>query len=73
VNVTFTPSGGSAQTFGYVAQADCAKAPGDAWYYDDPNNPTQVFACPQTCDMLKANIGTVNVEFGCARQDVTIN
>ena len=67
VNVTFTPKGGAAQDFGYVAQADCVRATSDAWYFDDPTKPTQVFVCPKTCDMLKASTGAeVNVSFGCA-------
>jgi hypothetical protein len=72
VNVRFTPPGGSPQDFGYVNQADCARA-NNAWYFDDPNNPTQVLACPTTCDMLKASSGAeVDVSFGCARIPASI-
>jgi hypothetical protein len=68
VNVAFTPKGGMVQEFGYVAQADCARA-ANAWYFDDPAKPTQVFVCPTTCDTLKASSGAeVNVSFGCARK-----
>jgi hypothetical protein len=67
VNVQFTPQGGQPQNFGYVVQADCARA-SNAWYFDDANNPTQVLACPSTCATLEASVGAeVFVSFGCAR------
>jgi hypothetical protein len=67
VNMTFTPKGGAAQNFGYVAVADCPRAT-NGWYYDDPNNPKKVFACPTTCDALKASTGAeIDVSFGCAQ------
>jgi hypothetical protein len=73
VNVSFTPQGGTTENFGYVAQADCARATTNAWYFDDPNKPTQVFLCPQSCDMLKAsNNAQIAVNFGCKRQDAMI-
>jgi hypothetical protein len=68
VNVRFTPPGGAPQDFGYVSQADCARA-SNAWYFDDPNQPTQVLVCDSTCAMLKASQGAeVDVSFGCARK-----
>jgi hypothetical protein len=73
VNVSFVPKGGASQDFGYVTQADCARAT-NAWYFDDPNAPTQVLACPTTCDMLKAATGAeVNVAFGCARKPARLD
>jgi hypothetical protein len=72
VNVRFTPKGGSPQDFGYVAQADCSRA-SNAWYFDNPNQPTQVFVCPTTCDMLKASAGAeVDVAFGCATKPAAL-
>jgi hypothetical protein len=72
VNVRFTPKGGSPQDFGYVAQADCSRA-SNAWYFDNPNQPTQVFVCPTTCDMLKASAGAeVDVSFGCATKQAPL-
>jgi hypothetical protein len=77
VNVQFTPPGAPAATqFGYVnSPADCARATGDAWYYDNPNAPTQVLACPQTCNgTLKNSAGAlVEVLFGCARKPADIH
>ena len=77
VNVQFTPPGAPAATqFGYVASpADCARVTGDAWYYDNANAPTQVIACPQTCNgTLKNSAGAqVEVLFGCARKPADIH
>ena len=77
VNVQFTPAGATApQQFGYVnSAADCARATGDAWYYDNPAAPTQVVACPQTCNGTLHNApgALVEVLFGCARVDAPIH
>lgn len=70
VNVQFTPPGAPAAQFGYVdSAADCARATGDAWYYDNAAAPTQVIACPQTCSGTLHNSAGAQVEvlFGCAR------
>jgi hypothetical protein len=77
VNVQYTAPGGSPQAFGYVAsEADCARASGDAWYYDnsaDPSHATQVLACPNSCNNTLHNAtGEVNVLFGCETIPATI-
>ena len=76
VNVSFTPQNGTPQSFGHVASSgDCAKTTSNAWYYaPDNTNPTQILACPATCDMLKAAAAgaTVDVEFGCETQEIFI-
>lgn len=77
VNVQITPPGATApQSFGYVnSEADCARAVGDAWYYDDPTAPTQVLACPKTCNGILKNAAgsTVEVLFGCERVPAVIH
>lgn len=72
VNVTYTPSSGGTETFGFVGGADqCAKAPEAGYSFDDPATPTKVVLCPSTCDRVKADdVGEVNVVFGCARKNV---
>jgi hypothetical protein len=36
------------------------------WHYDDPNAPTRLIACPQTCSMLKATSqARVDILLGC--------
>jgi hypothetical protein len=66
VNLVYTPTGQSATTIPFVgSMAACTAAGG--WYYDNPAMPTQLIACPSTCDALKADAtGMINVAFGCA-------
>jgi len=72
VNISFTPPGGTPRDFGYVQVADCPRAT-DAWYFDDPMNPTRALVCPSTCDMLKASTGAeIAVSFGCERKPAII-
>jgi hypothetical protein len=72
VNVIFTGQGGQ-KPLGYVANAaECANVL-DAWFYDDPVNPTRVLACPDTCTELKsAGALAIDIQFGCARQPAVI-
>jgi hypothetical protein len=74
--VQFVPPGGGAPVkFGFVANpADCARAVGDAWYYDDNDKPTKVLACANTCSgTLHGSAGAeVDLLFGCVTQPVTI-
>lgn len=45
--------------------ADCSG--NNEWYYDDPQSPTQILLCPDTCARVQAAAeGKVNVTFGCA-------
>ena len=38
----------------------------DGWYYDNPDDPTQIYLCPQTCESLQAiKDGVINIGFGC--------
>jgi hypothetical protein len=77
VNVQYIPPGGAPQSFGHVnSEADCARAMGDAWYYDnatDPAKATQVIACSNTCNgTLHNSTGEVDVAFGCDTIPATI-
>ncbi len=71
-NVTYTPVGGAAQTFGFVGnEAGCAKAPDSGWYFDNDAAPTKVILCAGACDIVKKDDdGRVDVLFGCPRRDV---
>lgn len=38
----------------------------EAWYYDDPGNPTKIYACPTLCAKIQGNVmASVDVKFGC--------
>lgn len=68
VNVNYTPGGSSTPSLvPYVpSQAQCP-ATGNAWYYDDPMNPTQILLCPSTCTTVSGdNMGKVDIVLGCA-------
>lgn len=67
VNVTFTNASGVASSLGNVAAAaDCANVL-QGWFYDPPEDPTRIFSCPQTCDLLRSTPGSnVDILFGCA-------
>ncbi len=69
VNVQFTASGGKPELVPHVTDAaNCPKA-GDAWYYDNPVNPTQILLCTTTCGTVSTG-GEVDVLTGCETVDV---
>lgn len=71
VNVRYTPSDGRAPlSVGYVGSAAQCK-PSGGWYYDDPNSPASIAACPSTCTTLQRDTAArVDVLFGCATDTV---
>jgi len=68
VNVRYTSGSGFATDLGKVSsKADCTNAE-EGWYYDDPNKPRSVIACPQTCAQIQSGgeRSKLEVLFGCA-------
>jgi hypothetical protein len=68
VNVNYTPgSGGPEQTIPNVPNQAACPASGDAWYYDNNNNPTQIILCNSTCTRVEADTsGEVDIALGCS-------
>ena len=68
VNVAYS-TGGASETIGQVAnEAACASAV-NAWYYDDPNDPSTIEFCPQTCELIQGEAAAeVEIVFGCATE-----
>jgi hypothetical protein len=64
VNVQFTPIGGKAELVPQVANKGLCPASGNAWYYDNPSNPTEILLCTTTCGTV-ATGGRVDVLTGC--------
>nr|WP_276599671.1 vWA domain-containing protein [Nannocystis sp. SCPEA4] len=64
VNVEFDD--GTPETFGKVpSAAECANV-SDGWYYDDEQNPSKIFVCPQTCTKIQGvEDAKINIKFGC--------
>jgi hypothetical protein len=52
---------------GYVEDPELCDLVEHGWYYDDPDDPTEIFVCPQTCDLFQQAIDSaeVNIIFGC--------
>jgi hypothetical protein len=75
INVQFTPTGGAPQKIYAAGAPDQCSDQFLGWYYDDPNAPKKVVACPQTCPTLQADVGgeaEVAVVFGCATESPPI-
>ncbi len=67
VNVVYTPAGGTGETIPYVGTVDQCPQNGDGWYYDNPQDPTQILLCPFTCGRIEGDeTGQVEVVLGCA-------
>ncbi len=64
VNVQFTPSAGKSIVVPYVSDKSKCPASGNAWYYDNASNPTEILLCTTTCGTVSAG-GTVDVLTGC--------
>jgi hypothetical protein len=64
VNLNWTLNGTTTAVPFVGDPAGCANAP-MGWHYDDPNAPTQLIACPTTCDAFKSSGGDVSVALGC--------
>ena len=48
----------------YVSDKSKCPASGNAWYYDNASNPTEIILCTTTCGTVSAG-GTVDVLTGC--------
>jgi hypothetical protein len=72
VNVAYTPgSGGASESIGNVPNKAACPAMGDAWYYDNPSNPTQIVMCDSTCNKLKADAkGEIDIVLGCETMQI---
>lgn len=66
VNLSYLPGDGSEGP--ELARVDHFTECGDgaAWYYDSPEEPTTIFACPAVCEQLASDdAGAVDIWFGC--------
>lgn len=65
VNVLYD-EGQGALPVGYVeSPADCLVA-GYGWHYNDPQSPTQIVMCPESCERFATlTNATIDIEFGC--------
>lgn len=65
-NVDVTVNGASLALGQVQSAGDCASVVG-GWYYDNPNSPTEIRTCRQTCDIIEGNPDDVrvSVQVGC--------
>jgi hypothetical protein len=66
VNVIFSQPDEADMTIPRVDDpGDCVNVD-QGWYYDDPNNPTKLIACEQTCNFITSvEGGVIDIQFGC--------
>jgi Mg-chelatase subunit ChlD len=66
INVTFTPSAGTAGTLRQVPD-DASCGTSKAWHYDMPQDPARIVLCPATCDLVRADPDAkLEILLGCA-------
>jgi hypothetical protein len=66
VNISYSGAGATERLGNVPTKNDCAAATG-GWYYDDPNAPKRILACPQTCNVIQ-NMENVKIQvlIGCS-------
>lgn len=66
VNVEFEDGMGNKLEIGRVDDFAACAGVSNGWYYDDPNEPTRILVCPQTCDTVQGfSSAAVAIKFGC--------
>ncbi len=69
VNVDFTDGNNNINEIGYVESAEDCPGVEHGWYYDEPQNPEKIYACPQTCKWIQADLNAaISIKFGCSRK-----
>ncbi len=67
VNVTLSIAGAEAEPLGAVEDEDACENVESGWYFDDPDDPNQILACPQSCTAIEeAEEPVVQILLGCA-------
>lgn len=67
VNVHYSGDGLAPQLLGFVDGFSACGAAG-GWYYDNAQQPTRIFACPETCaTMQELGNARIDIKFGCDR------
>ncbi len=66
VNVSFDDGQGGTLDIGRVDDPGMCGAVTDGWYYDNPDDPSVIIVCPQTCDKIQGfEQASIAVIFGC--------
>ena len=71
VNVKFTSGQGQAADILSAGTADNCTSNQGGWFYDNPNAPTSIQLCPQTCEIISGDSrGKVDILLGCEPKGV---
>jgi len=66
VHVDFNDGMGELLSISQVADHEACKDAVDGWHFNDPNAPTKLMVCPQTCTKIQlAPKGSMSIKFGC--------
>lgn len=66
VRVQFSQDGQTEILTNIKSKDGCSTAPEKGWYFDDPQKPTQIILCDQTCHRVqKSDTAKVDVLFSC--------
>lgn len=66
INVIYVDGNGTGSLVGKVNSSDECGNVANAWYYDDPVNPTKVLVCPQTCTWIQGDAeARIEIKVGC--------
>ncbi len=73
VNVDFVDDQGQTHQIGYIdSKNECGNVE-NAWYYDDPADPSKIYVCSQTCDwMHDQEKAEIVIKFGCETLPATV-
>jgi hypothetical protein len=72
VNISFTSAGSSRDIGNVAASADCGNVQ-SGWYYDDPNSPSMILVCPDTCTLIQAaGDARIDISLGCETHDAVL-
>ncbi|MDJ0765080.1 MAG: hypothetical protein QNJ97_19010 [Myxococcota bacterium] len=71
INMAFVAGDGTVHLLGRVDSVDSCENADNAWYYDDPNDPTMVYVCPQTCAWIQGDPNAeIMIQFGCETETI---
>jgi hypothetical protein len=72
VNLSYTPPGMPSSVVPYAADLTACNAAPLAWRYDDPNAPTKILLCDNTCKAV-ASGGSIAIQLHCPTVPIVLN
>ncbi len=73
VNIDFLDGEGNLFPIGNIADDSLCDRVDNAWYYDNPENPSHILVCPNTCDWIQGFTGAqIVLQFGCETETIVV-